>query len=398
MRYDWEPDSHVLHDYQRASVQAMEKMAGWKQPRMVLYYRTGAGKTLTSLACVRVTGHTEVTVIAPPVTHDLWVQTGKALGMDVTCLSHAKFRQKGTKLSKHRALIADEIHMFGSYKAVGWKKLESISLRLLAPLVAASATPNYNDVERCFIIQRLTDPRSTEGGYLAFIYRHCNTDVNPWGHVPKVSGFLHYPDAASFLADLPRVEYIEDKLVYDIEDWPRHLEIPEEFYEYNVDRRAGRIIGSQMERRHREVIHMMVTDNGYLAYQLVKDLEEIIADSPTPVLVFATHTEIVKATVRSLLDSGITAVGVTGETSYPVKREAIEAFKSLEVQVLVGTVTLATGTDGLDKMCDTMVILDDTDDDSMRRQLIGRIMPRGHADEVVHSNRVVRIVPQPLPS
>jgi hypothetical protein len=28
-------------------------------------------------------------------------------------------------------------------------------------------------------------------------------------------------------------------------------------------------------------------------------------------------------------------------------------------------------------MCDTLIILDDTDDDSLRRQLVGRIMPRG---------------------
>jgi hypothetical protein len=47
--------------------------------------------------------------------------------------------------------------------------------------------------------------------------------------------------------------------------------------------------------------------------------------------------------------------------------------------VLVGTASLATGTDGLDKMCDSLIILDDTEDDSLRRQLVGRIMPRGEA-------------------
>lgn len=395
-RYPWETDSHTLHDYQRKSVQAMEKMAGWKQPRMVLYYRTGAGKTLTSLACVRVTGHTEVTVIAPPVTHELWRKTGAALGMNVQCMSHAKFRQKSTKLSKTRALIADEVHMFGGYKAAGWKKLESISLRLLAPLVAASATPNYNDVERCFIIQRLTDPRSCEGGYLAFIYKHCGTEVNPWGHVPRVTGFLKYPDAASFLADLPKVEYIEDKLVYDIEDEPMDLAVPEEFLEYRVDARAQRILASDMERRHRLVQQMLVTDDGMLAEPVLEWLLEIVTTSTTPTLVFAQHKEIVDAVVLSLLDAGIEAVGVTGTMTLPMKESAIAAFRNREVRVLVGTATLATGTDGLDKMCDTMVIVDDIDDNAMRRQLIGRIMPRGHADEVVHSNRVVRLVPSPV--
>ena len=77
------------------------------------------------------------------------------------------------------------------------------------------------------------------------------------------------------------------------------------------------------------------------------------------------------------------------------KNEAIEDFKLGRMNALVGTQTLATGTDGLDKVCDTLVILDDTEDDSMRRQLIGRIMPRGEATTTAHSNRVVRIVATP---
>ena len=39
--------------------------------------------------------------------------------------------------------------------------------------------------------------------------------------------------------------------------------------------------------------------------------------------------------------------------------------------------TLATGTDGLDRMCNTMILLNDTDDGALRRQLVGRILPRG---------------------
>ena len=59
--------------------------------------------------------------------------------------------------------------------------------------------------------------------------------------------------------------------------------------------------------------------------------------------------------------------------------------------MLIGTASLATGTDGLDKMCDTLIILDDTDDDSLRRQLIGRIMPRG-ADTDTSKKKVYRFV------
>jgi hypothetical protein len=53
---------------------------------------------------------------------------------------------------------------------------------------------------------------------------------------------------------------------------------------------------------------------------------------------------------------------------------------------------LATGTDGLDRVCDTLVILDDTDDDALRRQLIGRIMPRGDYVSIA-DKQVFRFVP-----
>ena len=89
------------------------------------------------------------------------------------------------------------------------------------------------------------------------------------------------------------------------------------------------------------------------------------------------------------------ALFVHGEMSKAAKNQAIEDFKLGRMNALVGTQTLATGTDGLDKVCDTLVILDDTEDGAMRRQLVGRIMPRGHATTTSHTNRVVRIVAEP---
>ena len=64
------------------------------------------------------------------------------------------------------------------------------------------------------------------------------------------------------------------------------------------------------------------------------------------------------------------------------------------LDVLVGTATLATGTDGMDKVCDQLIILDDTDDDALRRQLVGRIMPRG-GDGDASSKSVYRFLLTP---
>ena len=68
---------------------------------------------------------------------------------------------------------------------------------------------------------------------------------------------------------------------------------------------------------------------------------------------------------------------VTGETSKKEKERLIAAFNNGILDVLVGTASLATGTDGMDKVCDALIIVDDTDDASLRRQLVGRILTRG---------------------
>lgn len=386
-----------LHDYQRASVTKAEQLGQThKMPRLCLYYKTGAGKTRTALACVHVMGHRDVVIVAPPTTHKHWEDTARDMGItgNVTVMSHAKFRVKETKLSRTVPVIVDEFHMLGGYKAAGFKKLEKVAGSLQAPVIICSATPNYNDVERCYCIQRIIDRRATEGGYLSFIYRHCGTEVNPFGQVPRVTGFLRYPDAASFLADLPNVEYIEDDLVYDIEDIKLDLPVPAELITYGVDRRRQRMVASIIERKHTLIDHMLV-DGDTLTTEVAELLVQAVDDAPTPVLVFAVHTAVAHAAARTLQVASHPVAVVDGKMSKVAKNDAIEDFKAGRLRALVGTQTLATGTDGLDKMCDLLVILDDTEDNAMRRQLIGRIMPRGHATAVVHTNRVVRFLADP---
>lgn len=386
-----------LHDYQRASVLKAEVLGHtYAMPRLCLYYKTGAGKTRTALACMHVMGKREVLIVAPPTTYALWMDTARDMGFtDVTVMSHAKFRQPDTKVSRTVPIIVDEFHLLGGYKARGFKKLEKIAGHLHAPLIIASATPNYNDVERCYCIQRIIDRRGTEGGYLSFIYRNCGTEVNPFGHVPRVTGFLKYQSAADFLADMPNVEYIEDDLVYDIEDVPMALSIPAELSTYGVDRRRERMVASIIERRHTVIDHMLVTEENFLADEVAELLVKEIKNAPTPVLVFALHKDVAKAAANTLIKAKYVALVVDGDMSKKAKTSSIEDFKAGRMNALIGTQTLATGTDGLDKMCDVLVIIDDTEDNAMRRQLVGRIMPRGHATTVSHTNRVVRIVSEP---
>jgi superfamily II DNA or RNA helicase len=155
-------------------------------------------------------------------------------------------------------------------------------------------------------------------------------------------------------------------------------------------------MASIIEAKHRRLQNVMIDLNGYLNDEALDIIEDIVRLTAGPVLVFANHATIAAACEKSLADPRSRFAGkvtiVTGDTPAKKKAARIAAFRDGVLDVMVGTASLATGTDGLDKVCDTLIILDDTDDDSLRRQLIGRIMPRG-ADADASKKQVYRIVP-----
>jgi superfamily II DNA or RNA helicase len=362
-------------DYQLEALARAAQQTG--DLRRCLFYKTGAGKSLTGLSMMAQWGVNDVVVITPPSTFEQWVVLGLRLGVKVTPMSHAKYRMKDTRLSRSQAVIVDEFHLLGGHGKQGWKKLDTMARHLKAPLLVMSATPNYNDAERVYCIQHVIAPHTAKGGYLEFLYKHCETEASAFGVEPIVLGFRQYPDAAAYLAALDNVDYLPDDLVYQIKDIDIPVVNPPEFSRYGLNRRTGRIIASQIEERHAIVNLSLIGDDGYIRQDVYDLLAQLIGEATTPVLVFAAHSTVADALDKMLAFMGVKSATVTGSTPAKKKQARIEAFKDGVLDVLVGTATLATGTDGLDKMCDYLLILDDTDDASLRRQLIGRIMPRG---------------------
>ena len=378
----------TLFDYQQKFLD--EIAANPVRFRACLYYKTGAGKSLTSLAGVALLGYTECLVIAPPSTHHQWWELGRRLGVNITPMSHAKFRQNATKVSRTMPVIADEFHLFGGQKGKGWRKLDKLAQHLDAPLILCSATPNYNDAERCYCVQHILHPGNTKGGYLQFIYQHCTTEQNPFGMEPIVTGFHKYPDAAAFLADMDGVFYLPDDAQFTIQDeiYLVHLDPAMESHGYN--RRQHRLIASQIEYMHTVRYQGLVDESGLLHKSVLDHLLRLIADGPT--MIFAVHASVAEAVSVTFESCAVAHSMVTGKTSKPEKEQIIQSFLRGDVDVLIGTATLATGTDGMDKVCDTLIILDDTDDDALRRQLIGRILPRGASDSTAQK-KIFRMVP-----
>lgn len=363
--------------------------------RACLYYRTGAGKTITGLVGVAQAGYSAVLVLAPPSTHGAWQHWGQRLGVEVDAISHAKFRQKDYKIARDTAVIVDEFHLLGGHGGQGWKKMDTMARHLRGPLIIMSATPNYNDAERVYCIQHVLDPHSCKGGYLEFLYRECITEQDPFSRTPKVLGFQKYSGddaAAQYLSALPNVYYLPDTLVWSVVDVDLVVAEDHDLVTYGYDRRSHRVMASIIEEKHKRIFNALVHVSGVLNPGPRNELGALWQKHTAPTLVFANHSTVAEAADRSLAAMGLKVALVTGSTPAKKKAARIQAFRDGVIDVLVGTASLATGTDGLDKVCDTLIILDDTDDPSLRRQLVGRIMPRG-ADADASKKKVYRIVP-----
>lgn len=387
--------------HQREALEDAQQQAQGDSPlRLCLYHRTGAGKTDTSLACVALAGAQRVLIMAPPSTHSNWVLRAAALGLTATVISHTKFRQKTFKITRGDAVIVDEFHMLGGQGAAGFTKFDRACEFIKAPVIICSATPNYNDAERVYCIMHTMAPHTVRGGYIQFLYRHCDVEENPFAKEPIVTSMKDGETAENFLQKLPYVHYVEDEAIKQV-----HIEevylmqdyVPDEFNRFGYDSENKRIMASQMEERHRRRELQALFDRGStLLPELQTRIAEII-HSPlfdgSKIMFFASHVKIATA-VHNYLKSGADkkAVLISGASTAVARVEALGSFKVDDsVRYLVGTTALATGTDGIDKVCDTLVIVDDVDDAALRRQLIGRILPRG-LDTDLTNKRVLRIV------
>ena len=384
------PKFTSFFDYQVDAFTDWNNQTGVK--RLCLYHRTGAGKSITSLACIALAGETSCLVIAPPATHSQWVELGKVMGVDVTAVSHAKFRMKDFKVSRQMPVICDEFHLLGGAQGKGWKKFSVLAQHIQAPFVICSATPNYNDAERCYCIKYVLDPANTRGGLIQFIYTYCTTEENYFGRIPNVTGFQVHLDAEHFLREMKHVKYLPDEAEYEIVDLPIEHHIPDEFLRYGLSRRAGRIMASGMEARWQRTYFSLLNESGLFRDDVYDLLAQIAGEATTPILVFCASSTVAEALRVKALRKNTSAILVTGKYSRSENQQNIELFKSGRFDLLIGTATLATGVDGIDKMCDTMVIVHDTDDPSLRRQLIGRILPRGE-DSDASNKKIYRLVP-----
>jgi len=353
--------------------------------RQLLFFPTGEGKTKTALALIASRGHKNVMVIAPTAAHAGWIRDGNRLGMNIVVHTFNRFRMPETsyKDKKDWAWIVDEFHMLGSHSAAGFKKFSRMMGSWNGDLIMCSATPNYNDAERVFCLTSIGDEIPNRN-YIDWLWDNCNCHPSRWSMIPDVDThrpFKRFDSAIDFLRSRPWVSYIEDKATWD--EVTLYLPAPMNFlFElYNVNKREQKVMNSEMEKRHARVSHRFIDDHGRFRQEVLNAVSKELSKYPDRKkwMIFCFHKDVAKALYKTvtdntfLIDGDATAAGRVE----PIKQQFIEA----EGGWLIGTTAIATGMDGVDKVCTSMLILDDFEgDDALRRQLIGRILPRGVGD------------------
>ena len=188
------------------------------------------------------------------------------------------------------------------------------------------------------------------------------------------------------------VLHVPDDVDYTVQDVPLPRQMSLEFDEYGLSPFGQRLMASQIEARHTERRFNLVDANDQFRQSVYGELSRLVGDlPPTKVLMFCNSSRIAEALYLCLCANNVPAGIITGKDSKKVKEKELHRFIHGDVEVLVGTASIATGTDGIDKVSDLLILVDDTDDESLRRQIIGRILPRG-ADTDASKKVIYRLI------
>jgi hypothetical protein len=296
-----------------------------------------------------------------------------------------------TKYPAGVPIIYDEVHQAGGHTGDGWKKLNRMAFKMTVPLIMNSATPNYNDHERVFCMTAIGDKEPVRN-FLDWVVKNCITRPNPFSMIPYVDGFLHYPSALEFLRSRPWVAYVEDTATW--KEVSLTLPTPTDwvfttlFEEAGASQRHLRMVASDMEKRHKRVELRFIGDDGLIRPEILNAMFRSMhvneGNSSKQWMIYCSHKSVAEALYHTFesYEVGSEYWIITGDTS----EDDVENFKQMFIQsdhgLLIGTSAIATGMDGVDKTCHHMLILDDiVGDNALRRQLIGRILPRGVDDD-----------------
>lgn len=305
-------------------------------------------------------------------------------------------------LTRHHfgALVCDEAH-----RLKGRSTLVTKAARLMArrsdKVALLTGTPVLNRAEELWSLLNLLDPKE-HSSFWAFVHRYFETEQRNFGGSPRPVTLIHdvREDRLDDLRGLVKPVMIQRTLDECLPDMAEAVEVMVPVHLTPAERKVykqmekhgwaqtapGEVLQAPNELAKGTRLRQMSSDFGAVLGEEVagskaKRTIELLNDdlAGEQVVVLTAY----KATARSIHAGVEGAVLYTGDEAGPERLSALEAFKSGEARVLVGTLaTLGEGVDGL-QVARYIVLVDRDWTPARNEQAIARLRRSGQTSTVV---------------
>ena len=396
-------ENKTIEAYQQNAINGVGKLLSSCETmkNALLYFTMGKGKTLTAVQ-IAVNAQLDnligsVLIVAPPSTHKQWDELlKKYLTVPYKIVSHQWLGKNEDFLKKplgRTLTVIDELHQSANRGKVLTKLVTALIKRSFAGLLM-SGTPFRNKEERLYTVHDwLCDD---VGSYESWLHKYCNTEPDRFAYYPKFLSFK-VGEIKDFLQDIDvspykRIFIEREDLVYKTIE--KVLPILTSDYEcletYSVYGKDNIQVSNSVRQKMAYLNYLKFCqyierdEGGEVRLNIPRaDVFEILNEyAHKNPIVYCFSSKVSKLYFDHWFGE---CYQVDGKTSKKNKELSIAAYKE-KGGVMFATDSISTGTDGLQQVTNTIIILDDTMDGTNREQLIGRIAGgfrnRGDADVV----------------
>ncbi len=379
-----------IEPYQKNAIDGIGEllMSDDKLKHSLLYFTMGKGKTLTAVQVAYDAQERKiinsVLIVAPPSTHKQWeTLLKKYVTVPYKIVSHQWLGKNTDFLKKNLGstlAVIDEVHQSANRGKTLTKAVTTLIKKCFAAMLM-SGTPFRNKEERLYVVHDWLFGNADS--FESWLHKFCDTEPDRFAYYPK---FLRFKvgEIEDFLESIDKFEY---RRIYIEREALQFRETILERPIINLDYETLKtysVYGTERFQVSNSVIQKSVYLN-YLKYcnwisrngkedmelhGTRDDLVDIIeAHAHLNPIVYCFSSKISKLYFDDYF--GL-SYRIDGKTTKKVKEKLIAAYKKAG-GVMFATDSISTGTDGLQEVTNTIIILDDTSDGTNREQLIGRI-------------------------
>ena len=383
----------TLYPYQKESLSFLEAVNG----RGLLALDAGLGKTISSLAYIQMKRNeiNKTLIICPSCVKVMWGRESKKwIGQKAQILSGRKpykidknlvvinydvvaYWQKELIKEGYDTIIIDEIHYLANPKSKRSKAIKEISKKSNR-VVGLSGTPIRSKPSELFnplqIINKNIFPVKR-----AYEKRYCNAYESKWGW--DCTGSSNLEELNQILKDTVMIRKRKQDVLKDLPSY-RETIIP-----VQIDRNEYDVIENDfkkwLEDNGKSTPATVLTQIAPLRMEClkqklphVKDWIDDFLNSGEKLVVFGVHKIGIAELMKRYKDI---AIKIDGSLSAEKKQNAVDKFiNDDECRIIFGNIqSIGTGTDGLQRVCNNALFIQDPWTPSDKHQAISRLVRVG---------------------